>query len=166
MHRLRGPLLVAVAMSTLLTGCSLRGLNFVRDDRVKIVTPARDSVVRLPVTVDWTVKDFETGPGRGSFAVFVDGSPQAPGRTLAHLFRNDKRCRVDPECPDAADLAERRIYTTFDSTFVIEELPFAGSDDGKQREFHDVTIVLLDAEGKRIGESAFARRFELIREET
>jgi hypothetical protein len=147
---------VAVAM----TGCGVRGLSFVEDDRVSIVEPADRATVELPMTVRWRAEDL--GPG-ASFAVFVDRAPQRPGRTVESLADGDAACEVDPACPDQAYFASRGVYTTADTELTIAFLPDLA--EGDNRDFHEVTVVLLDGDGARIGESAFRVEFEVAREE-
>lgn len=162
-------LVVSVLVS--LPGCGVRGLNFVEDGRVTITAPSDRAQVRLPVRVTWTVRDFEvTGPDgssrpdAGYFGVYVDRAPQPPDRTQAWLVRNDPRCSSDPACPDEAFLAQRDVHSTTETSFVIDRLPQPSGDAERRREFHEVTIVLLDGIGRRIGESAFVRQFEVDRD--
>ncbi|HVF20490.1 MAG TPA: hypothetical protein VNA14_09635 [Mycobacteriales bacterium] len=163
------PVLVAVTLATA-TACGFGtdGLAFTNDDRVTITQPADRERLRLPVTIDWTVEDFgitQPGLGRGDdqgyFAVFVDRSPVPAGKTLAHVARDDRSCRRDDGCPDADYLADRNVYTTTRTRLVIDTLAKTARDG--RREFHDVTVVLLDSDGRRIGESAWHVRFELER---
>lgn len=156
-----------------LTGCAPEGLAFQADERVQIVQPQDQSTVRLPVTVDWTVEDFDViepgaqaaadvGPGSGSFAVFLDRAPQPPGEPLRWLARDDSSCRESEGCPDADYLAAQGVYATTDTRMVFEQfvVPPATS---KRAERHSVTVVLLDAAGARIGESAFQVDFTVDR---
>jgi hypothetical protein len=138
-------------------GCSLSGLNFREDDRVDIVRPEDRQEVTLPVTIEWTVRDFD-----GSFAVFVDRAPPPPGRTVAWLFRNDDGCVAASGCPDAAYLRSRGIHLTEATQVVVEGVPRLAGDDVRER--HRATVVLLDERGERSGESAFSVEFEVERE--
>ena len=161
--------LVAVTLAAVSAcGFGTRGLSFTTDDRVEITSPRDRQKLRLPVTIDWTVDDFEvTGPGRGSgdregyFAVFVDRSPVPPGKTLDHIARDDRSCRPGDGCPDAEYLSARNVYTATETQLVLDTLAKTARDG--RREFHDVTVVLLDPDGRRIGESAWHVRFELER---
>lgn len=162
-------LLVAVTLAVV-PGCGFGsdGLAFTTDSRLEITGPQDRQKLRLPVTIAWTIDDFEvTGPGRGSgdgegyFAVFLDRSPVPAGKTLAHVARDDRSCRRDDGCPDAEYLADRNVYTTTRTRLVIETLAKTAREG--RREFHDVTVVLLDSDGRRIGESAWHVRFELER---
>ena len=170
MRSSRSALVVVALLLATASACGFgtAGLSFVADDRVSITSPRDREKLRLPVTVDWTVDDFEvTGPGRGSgaregyFAVFVDRGPIPPGKTLRHVAKDDRSCRADDGCPDEEYLTARGIYTTSETELVLENMRKTARDG--RREFHEVTIVLLDADGRRIGESAWYVRFELLR---
>jgi hypothetical protein len=154
--------LVAAALLTLpLTSCGVSGLSFVQDQRLSITAPADRAKVDLPLTVRWTVEDFDVKAG--AFGVFVDRPPLPPGKKLDWLARGDEVCSATPGCPDAAYLATHDTYRTRKTQFTIEKLPDLDRDE--QREFHEVTIVLLDDDGERIGESAFSVEFEVDRED-
>ena len=164
-----GALAAALALAGL-PGCAISGLAFKVDDRLKVVSPADRERVSLPVTVDWEITDFEvTGPtgseaaDAGYFGVFVDRAPQPPGETVEWFAKNDRSCRPEDDCPDKGYLASRGVYTTSETKFVIKTLPPPPSDQVNRREFHEVTIVLLDGSGQRIGESAFTSEFEVKR---
>ena len=152
-------LVAAAALLTTTAGCGIRGLDFVKDDRVHISSPRGNTEVHVPFTVRWTVDDFD-----GSFGVFVDREPPGPGRTLASLADGDAVCKATKGCPDAAYLASHRAYTTTDTSFRIEQLPELSRD--REREAHEVTVVLLDGKGQRIGESAFRVEFHVRRKVT
>lgn len=167
------PLLVrGIALAGLcaaLSGCVPQGLAFRVDERLVFRAPEDRSTVTLPVTLDWDIRDFDvTGPGgepredAGYFGVFVDTTPVPPGKSLAWVARDDTGCRADDGCPDAEYLEARGIYTTTETELVLEQLPRLGNDDDR-RERHRATVVLLDAEGRRIGESAFEVLFDLER---
>ncbi|MDX6199683.1 MAG: hypothetical protein QOJ79_2834 [Actinomycetota bacterium] len=171
MRRRSGRLAAVIAALSLLTsGCVAQGLAFRIDDRVRIDAPKARSQVTLPVTVRWSVKDFTVvAPGieatatdhAGYFGVFVDQTPQPPGKTLAWVARKDRSCRVSDGCPDAEYLAARNIYSTSQTQITFEQLPRPSDTSKKER--HNVTIVLLDAKGRRIGESAFYVEFVVKR---
>jgi hypothetical protein len=159
-------LLMAVALS----GCAVSGLSFRIDDRLQILRPADREEVSLPVTIEWDIDDFEVvkpdgseDPGRGYFGVFVDRAPQPPGETVEWFAKDDDSCRVEDGCPDKQYLADRGVHTTTETQFVVETLPPPPSDQVARRELHEVTIVLLDGNGRRIGESAFTAEFEVQR---
>lgn len=161
--------LLTSAVAVLLLGaCSFSGVAFKVDERLDITTPREREIVTLPLTVDWDIEGFTvTGPtssdadDAGYFGVFVDGRPQPPGEPLSYFARDDDTCRAEDGCPDEAYLAQRGIHATAETQFTIDLLP-RPSDDSK-REFHEVTVVLLDGQGDRIGESAWAVEFEVER---
>lgn len=150
-----------------LSGCVSQGLAFRVDDRLSISSPKDRSEVTLPLTVRWDIRDFDVvQPGTstdrprgnaGYFAVFIDGTPQPPGKDLAWLARKDRSCRPTDGCPDAEYLAARNIYSTSAQQITFAQLP--RPSDSTKKERHRVTIVLLDPAGKRIGESAFQSEF-------
>ena len=155
----------------LLSGCVSQGLAFKTDDRLTITAPGDRAEVGLPVTVRWDIERFRIAakdsepPSRnaGYFAVFIDGTPQPPGKPLSWLSRKDRSCRAADGCPDAEYLAARNIYTTTDTKISFDQLPRPAEEKGKER--HTVTIVLLDTAGKRIGESAFYVDFSVQRKD-
>jgi hypothetical protein len=125
-----GVLLVSMLATT---GCS--DLLFRNDHRITITSPGSYATVGVPLTVTWTVRDFNA-PNDGSFAVFLDRDPQPPGQTLDQfggrpfdIFRvSQPSLRLDTVVPHhAADALERNQ--------------------------HDITVILLDRSGRRIGES-------------
>jgi len=157
-------LLVTVAV--LAPGCAAHGLDFRQDTRVHILRPHNDSTVELPVTISWRVGDFNvTGPddGAGSdagyFGVFVDRAPQPPGQPLSWFARHDQSCATPAQCITPTYLADRNVYTTTLTQFTITQLPRSTLGSIGGRELHDVTIALLDGQGRRIGESAFYVEF-------
>ena len=161
--------LVLAGLCAALSGCIPQGLAFRTDERLTIVQPDDRSTVSLPVTIDWDVRDFDvTGPGgavregTGYFAVFVDATPVPPGKKLSWIARKDTDCRSADGCPDEEYLAARGVYTTAETELVLEQLLRTDDREGR-RERHRATIVLLDASGTRIGESAFEVAVELDR---
>jgi hypothetical protein len=154
----RGALLFVLAV--LAHGCAVTGIAFRQDDRLSFVSPADRDEVTLPVTVSWRVEDFDV-PEDGSYAVFVDRAPQPPGHTLAWLARNDDSCRSADGCPDVSWFSQRDVFPTTDTELKIERLP-ASTDD--RREMHEVTVVLLDADGVRVGETGWTLHVQVARD--
>lgn len=154
----RAALVVALALVT--GGCGVSNLAFRQDDRLSFVLPDDRAEITLPLTVQWEVEDFEIGEGAGSFAVFVDRAPQPPGETLDWLARDDDSCRGEDGCPDAAWFADRDVFPTTERELTIERLP-ARTDD--RREMHEVTVILLDEEGRRVGETGWSIEFQVER---
>ena len=157
--------LVAVAA----VGCTSEGLAFVQDKRVEVVAPAGHAKVTLPVTVRWRVRDFRiTGrdgsatDSAGYFGVFVDRAPVPPGRPLSWIANDDRRCLATTGCPDATYLADRGVYATTQTSLTLPQLP--NQHAYRNHEQHEVTVVLLDGTGHRIGESAFYVDFFYDRE--
>ena len=126
-------MLVLLVLTSATAACVPDGLAFRVDERVTITAPDDDEEVTLPLTIDWDVEDFD-----GSFAVFVDRAPIGPGDEL-------------PESLPAG------VFATGDTEVALEALPSGSADD----ERHTATIVLIGADGRRVGESAFDVTFRV-----
>ena len=149
-----------VILGFVAAGCVPRGLAFVQDKRVDIVAPQSHTNVQLPVTIRWTVHDFRvTGPDHSSnpdagyFGVFVDRAPVPPGRPLTWVAHGDQLCEATPKCPDKAYLHDHHAFATTDTSFTLKQLPDLSAYHG--HELHEVTVVMLDGLGRRIGEQAW-----------
>jgi hypothetical protein len=149
-----------------LAACS-GDLQFTNDHRLAFTDPANHAKVTEPITVTWSMKDFEvvgkdggTGKDRGFFAVFVDKPPIKVGKSLKSIVdKTDRSCAKDPACPSEQYLKDRNIYLTSTTSVVIERFPKLTNK--RSRQDHDVTVILLDGTGRRIGESAWSRTFEV-----
>ena len=151
-------MLVWVVLVAALPACDrFDGLAFREDNRVDIISPTDRAHVKLPMTVRWTSR----ASGR-SFGVFVDRAPQPPGEPLSWVARNDDSCRATANCPDADYLAQRNVFRTSEPRFRVQQL-LDTQRDTQRREFHEVTVVLLDRRGKRVGESAWSVEFQVDR---
>jgi hypothetical protein len=156
----RGSIVGLAALPALmLTACAIDGLQFRESDRIVIESPDDDGAVGLPVVITW-VDNAETTATR--FAVFIDRTPQKKGKTVESLFIDKRRCRPERGCPDEAFLADRGVFVV-DGTSITVDTIDRGDVQGRQREFHDVTIIPLDVDGRRLGEASTTRRFELDR---
>lgn len=161
MKRSRLAACALVAAGLLAAGCGASGLSFVTDERVEILEPRDRASVRLPLEVRWRAEGIEPG---GSFGVFVDRAPQPPGETFRWIARDDNGCVASLGCPDQTYLADRGVFATSETTFRIELLPRTVAEEQQRREFHELTIVLLDADGRRVGESAWFVDFQVERD--
>jgi hypothetical protein len=153
----------AAVLVLVLSSCAIHDLAFVKDDRLRIVSPSEFARVSQPVTLSWTARYFtvtgadgRSSPNAGYFAVFVDTHPQPAGKTLADLAKGDKTCLASQGCPNTAYFLARRIYVTQSTHFTIPSLPPPplGSRTGDQ--VHAATVIMLDGGGHRIGESGYA----------
>jgi len=149
-----------VAMAVATTSCIAHGLAFVRSTQVEIVSPQSHSLVRTPVTVRWRVHGFRvtghdgrSSPNAGYFGVFVDRAPVPPGKPLSWVAHGDRQCEHTRGCPDRTYFADHDTYATTNTSFTLHALPDQTAYHG--HELHEVTIVLLDGRGDRIGENAW-----------
>lgn len=144
------------------TSCAVSNMNFVQDQRVRIIAPTDRSHVTLPVRLQWEVRAFRITGRNGSiaadsgyFAVFVDHPPIPPGKTLEWYALQDGSCGGQP-CGTVDKLAH--IYTTKNNALELVSLP-ATTRRTTDIEQHEAVIILLNGAGERIGESAFYVRF-------
>lgn len=165
--RVKRAVVAMVAMAGLVACADWSQLAFRQDQRLEFVGPESHRLVELPLTLSWTMADFRIvkpgseapGPAAGYFAVFVDTVPMEPRQTMRDLMADDPGCAADLNCPDKGYLADRGIYTTTKSKLVLRSVAPLSRDESV--ELHDVTVVLLDSEGRRIGESAWTIQFKL-----
>ena len=165
-------LMTAVALCiTSTAGCRIGDLQFKNDHRLSFEAPKARQRVQAPVTITWSMKDFDvvgldgsTGSGRGVFALFVDRAPMPMGNDLHWIAKDDDGCKRDPRCPDLRYLADRGVHVTTTTSVTLNLLPRA--DDGVGDEQHYAVVVLLDGTGRRIGESAWYLPFTSKRRRT
>lgn len=149
-----------------MSGCGLAHLNelaFRVDHRLHFVAPKSRSLVRNPVTLRWTMRDFRIAPAgsappsrrSGYFALFVDQAPVKPGQTLRSVSSGNPFCRQDPaSCTTAAYLAQQGVFTTTHESLTVSDVTnIPGNRESTQ--LHTFIVVLMDTAGHRIGESAW-----------
>jgi hypothetical protein len=146
---------LAVALACAMSACGVHGLSFLQDDRIAIAAPHNRATVHLPFQLMWRIKDRTKPPV--SYAVFVDGSPQPSGRTVAWLFRNRDACRGARRCPTVQMLTDAGITLTTATSLRIAAVAHRRTSETQRA--HRVTVVVLDAAGRRIGENAVAIDF-------
>lgn len=148
----------AVALLLLLPACAVSGLGFSNDHRIKIVTPKNRAKVSLPVTVRWTAPGITRNADGGPYyVVFLDRAPIRPGQTLRAVA--DSTCNRTPGCPDLAYLRDRYVYVTKKTSITFESVPKPSGQRTGAKESHEATIILVNADGRRLGESAYTVDF-------
>ena len=161
---------MSLALAVVSAGCVPDGLAFRVDQRLTFSSPEERATVELPVVLDWEIRDFDVvEPGgavqddEGYFAIFVDRAPIPPNESLSWIGRKDRSCRAADGCPDEEYLNSRGVYTTSQTELALTSIP--RTTDGDRIERHRVIVVLLDASGTRVGETAFELVFNLDRGE-
>lgn len=142
----------------LFAGLQAPGLAFHAGDQLRMVHPSDAQRVTGPVVLRWKVSAEVArmvADRRAFFAVFVDRAPIAPGESLASLA--DDACVRAPDCPSRSWLAERNVHVTLSSAIRLPLLPAGGSGPGGAG--HEAVVVLLRADGVRLGEQAGGVRF-------
>ena len=146
---------VLAATVMLANGCG-DGLQFAKDERLTIVAPKNLATVDVPVHLRWT---STIAPANGDrYAVFVDHLPVHPGQNLRSMA--DASCASVRSCVDEAWLNRHFVYVTQRPSLDLEYLPILDPAKGEP-EMHRVTIVLVDADWRRVNESAWRVSFEL-----
>lgn len=146
---------LALVGSLVASACSAHPLSFRESADVKILSPAMESVVDVPVVLRWS----SSLPRNTVYAVFVDRAPIQPGRTLKSLAQNDGPCNQNPTCPDTLYLTQHYVFVTKNRELRLAPLPFIGKHD--RLNVHDATIVVLDESGRRRDEAAYSVRFRV-----
>ena len=153
-------MILSLLAATVLSGCRTEGLAFVQDKRLTITHPEPFSTVTLPLTVEWTMEDYD-----GQFGVFLDRAAMPPGEDLEYLARDDEDCEPENGCPDTRWLRRNGVYVTTETSIDFRLIPDLRPTGAGQKDQHEVTIVLLDENGVRQGESAFGVDFFIDRPE-
>lgn len=148
--------LVALAVAALLNAGCGDGLLFAKDARLRIVAPKNLATVSTPVHLRWTSQIPPANPP--TYAVFVDALPVHPGQNLRSLA--GATCASVRGCVDVAWLNRHSVYLTSQLSFDLDALPILGTARG-ERDIHKVTIVLVDADWRRLGEAAWSVAFDL-----
>jgi hypothetical protein len=148
-----------LALGVALSGCTRSGLDFRSDDRLQIENLKDRSTIELPHRLEFSFDGTLGDGGIAGFAVLVDWSPPPPGKSLASLLKDDPVCSGPAGCP-VGYLDQNRISVTTDTTFELDNVP-VGSDRQERRGYHELTIILVDAEGRRVGEASAYSRFRV-----
>ena len=149
-------LAVGLAAGAVLTAACGEGLQFVDDARVSFVSPRDFDTVTMPVHLRWT-SDLPSNSSLG-FAVVVDALPVHPGQSLRSLA--DASCASVRSCVDEAFLNRHFVYLTGEDSFELDALPILDPAKGEP-DMHEVTVILVDRDWRRSGESAWRVTFEL-----
>jgi hypothetical protein len=153
------PRALALSLCAVLAGCSTADLAFRVDDRLQIENLADRSTIEVPFTLEFSFDGDLLSGDATAFGVLIDWTPPPPGKPLSDLLRDDPACRGPQGCPDGY-LERNRIAVTTDTTYLMDNVP-VGTDRQERRGFHEVTIILVDAEGRRVGESSAFARFRV-----
>jgi hypothetical protein len=116
-----------------LSGCGIHDLALRQDDRVDITSPGDGDDVQLPLTLRWTAEDLAPGTG---FGIVIDDALPRPGEE-----------------------AGEQVIRTDGTSAVLDQLGPSNRPGG--RGGHQLTVVLLDADGHRQGEGAWRVRIDL-----
>lgn len=165
-RRRSGWLSVVLALSafTSASGCGVDAVQLTRDTRVKILSPKSGSPVSAPVTVRLEVDGLKLAPPgspEGHYlAVFVDRAPLRPGESILALV-DDACLERGNGCANLQYFAQKNIYLTSATTFALATVPQKNGAHDQSRVDHQLTVVLMDNNHHRVGESVFMTRFRV-----
>lgn len=138
------PAFALALITILLSGCG--PYLFRESDRVVVTSPKAYSTIGEPVTITWSAQDFHA-PADGRFAVFVDRDPLSPGDNIDQYPPQNRA----------------GIYVVDATVMKLGVLGSLTGVDPAEANHHDVTVVLLDPAGNRIGEYAGFTEFTVER---
>ena len=163
MRRARAAIVLLLVVTAGSGACSVSGIQLQHDTRVHIDSPHPQAKVTLPVELSWHVSG-DLGPA-ARFGIFIDREPMPPGKDVHWL--GDTTCKRTPGCPDSDYLSQRYIYLTTKNSLTLDSIPLSGHSGTKvqARDFHEVTIVLLDGQDRRFDEAAYSVDFSVRRTE-
>jgi len=151
---------VLVGVMAASSACRSTGLVFRADRSLQIVNPVQNALVTLPLRLRWTTTSLP--PGAKRYAIFVDRAPVRPGRSLRDIA--DSTCQRLPGCPDETYLEQRNVYETSAPTLMLASLPDQRARNRTSaRDVQELTIVVLDDQGRRIGEAFYSVSFRVRR---
>lgn len=140
-----------------LAGCRTTGLVF-GSSELRVTSPSSAATVTLPMTVTWTAGGLYQ-PG-DSYAVFLDQQPVGPGRSVLDVIPD--ACKAIPTCPRADYLRQANVWLATRPSLVLATLPETGQRAG--REYHTITIVLLNSGQVRTSEEFASVDFVYLRQ--
>ena len=163
--RLRALAMIAVAAFAL-GGCNLADVQapvaFKADHRLHFVQPDDEAEVKLPAKLTWRVTGFDVGTGN-RFAVFVDRPPISPGKELRLRACSEKELTAIQPGEDRSPCHDdrTRVFTTAELSLDVACILPRDHTPKRVRNHHTVTVILLDASGRRAGLAASSRTFEV-----
>ena len=136
-----------IALSSLTaTACNGVGPAFRQGTELRFMIPRNGGTVQLPSTVRWTGHL----PSGGSYGVYIDETPQPPGKTIWYLVENGVGCTSQQMCATRQNLqAHGADYTT------APEYQLTPTDFSSKSGLHQVTVVVLDSQLRRVNENSY-----------
>lgn len=145
------------AIST--SGCGqfrLSGIDLARDTSITFTTEEHADLA-LPFHLAW--HDDDAAPDR-HYAVVVNRTPPPPGETLRWFAKGDKPCLANAACPDDVYLLRKGVVRTDVAEVDVRAVPVP-LGRGDRSGLQTATVIVLDDDGRRVGEAAFTFEFTL-----
>lgn len=147
-----------VAGTGFLSGCGINKvevpLTFSADRRLHMVSPPDSSVVGLPVTVQWSARDFPLTNGN-HFGVFVDQAPlglEAQLRLVVCSQQGLEPIQVGEQRSPCYD-QRNNVFMAYGPAFTFSCLSPRYHAAARARNQHAISVVLLDRDNVRVGQA-------------
>jgi hypothetical protein len=157
---------LALAAGVVLPACNVTAvqapITLRADRRLKMVSPKDEDKVRLPTKVTWAATDFDTSKGN-HFGVFVDRSPLGPRKDLRFRICTEQEKQPVQAGEDRKPCKDDRktVFLTNETSFTFTCFEPKVNAPKRTRYDHTVTVILLDASNKRVGEAATSVKFQV-----
>lgn len=159
-------LVMGAVAAALLAGCGITRIDapvsFRADHRLSIEHPSPEDVVGLPLVVRWSADDVDLSDGT-HFALFIDRPPVPPDREVRLRVCTEGE-KLPPQIGEFRKKCEDerlRIAFARDTSFGIPCIAPRFDAPERRRNSHTLTVVLVDAEGRRIGQAADSVNFDV-----
>ena len=130
---------------------------------ITITSPAGLSDVSAPLTVRWTSSGIALPPG-DEYAVVLDDSPPGQGQLLRLTVCSDNGLLPPPPGATRSPCRDQRyrVGLTTSSSLMIRCIPDGDDGAALPNGWHVVSVVLLDAQGDRVGSDAATATFHVV----
>jgi hypothetical protein len=162
LRRVVGPVVALAA----LTGCGITRIDapisFSADRSLSIQHPRPEDEVGLPLEMRWSAGGVDLSDG-SHFALFVDRPPVPPDREVRQRVCTEGE-KLPPQLGEfRKQCKDDRLTVFFTNRPSFRFSCFVPRFDApkRARNTHTVTVVLLDADGRRIGQAADSVKFDV-----
>lgn len=158
--------LVLLVSALVAAGCGITRVDapitFSADRRLEITSPSAEESVDLPVQVRWDVEDFQLTDGN-HFGLFVDRVPIGPRRSVRLRVCTEGE-KLPPQIGSFRKVCEddrETVFFTDERSFRFRCFDPQFDRPKRTRDLHSVSVVLLDRNGRRVGEAVDTVKFRV-----
>ena len=153
-------------MAVVLSGCGITAkdapITIKNDRRLHMVSPGDEDKVSIPVTVKWRVDSFPIANGN-HFGVFVDRAPLGARKLLRwRICSEQEKQPIQPgENRSLCKDDRKTVFLTDKPEYTFNCFEPKINAPSRTRYQHEVTIILLDGNDQRVGETATSVKFDV-----